>query len=321
METKGGYYFIATVLDMQLALPAAITSTMRLDRATNVQIETIKKMLSRNSFGGMQNSPHYYEGKKIVEPLDNGGSKFYFTELPRQEWRYYVINYSGYNIDITIFFRVSTLVYPYLLSFIHVATTEEFGTGEARAWGYEDGSQIFYDSLFAETKAHVFDESTLTQIVKLYKKFHLLEAVKHEGILRAIDYHSNIKRLRNINHLLVLAYFMIIEMLLTHNPNDKELGDSLSHQIRTKIALLVPRLAKPIDYSIFGNNIKSEKLWTKLYNYRSKIAHGDHVDFESGDLSTLNSQKAADEFLGNATKSLLAHAIEEPDLVNSLKPI
>ncbi len=159
------------------------------------------------------------------------------------------------------------------------------------------------------------------EIKQLLEKYLSLDESKHEGIKRAIELNWNLKRISNLNNLPILGLFMIIEMLLTHNPNDKEVGDSLTHQIKTKVAFLSPRFSKPLDYSAFGNNVKPEKIWGGLYNYRSCIAHGNHVDFANDKLRMLKDADTAFDFLNRATRTLLAHAIMEPDVINGLKPI
>jgi hypothetical protein len=58
--------------------------------------------------------------------------------------------------------------------------------------------------------------------------FRILDHVKHSGIVRAVDILEKFGRLPLSDDLRVLGYFMVLEMLLTHNPNDKEIGDSLS---------------------------------------------------------------------------------------------
>ena len=115
---------------------------------------------------------------------------------------------------------------------------------------------------------------------------------------------------------------MILEMLLTHNPNEKEIGDLLTHQIKTKTALLLPRLSQPFHYDVFSKGGGDhEKIWGALYHYRSCIAHGNHINFTDKRLKPLVDDDTAYTFLSLATKRILEHALKEPDLINSLKPI
>lgn len=321
MDTGGGFYFIATILDMKLKLPVEITPTLYLDKASSEQRKLIIELLHSDKMGLSLASKSYYEANLVSEPAPNQNS-YRYVQLPEDQWRYYVINYPGFsNIEIHNLFLVADLVFPHICSYSHGRTSEPYGAGDSTGWGNDNiGTQSFYGKIMASSKPLEFNEQSLENLKRIFLKYNSLDRSKHEGILRAVELNGNIKRLSNINNLPILAFFMIIEMLLTHKPNDKELGDSLSHQIKTKIALLHSRLRQPLDYSAFGG-IKPENVWSKLYTYRSKIAHGDHIDFVSGELSPLKNQEVAYEFLCNAIRSLLAHAMEEPDLINSLKPI
>jgi hypothetical protein len=128
------------------------------------------------------------------------------------------------------------------------------------------------------------------------------------------------RRFNNAGRVVVLAYFAIIEMLLTHNPNDKEIGDSISHQLITKISLLSTRLSDDFDYHLFETSVPSDKIWKLLYSYRSSIAHGNHIDFDKT-FKNLKSEINTMQFIASATRILLKHALKEPDLINGLKPI
>jgi Apea-like HEPN len=162
------------------------------------------------------------------------------------------------------------------------------------------------------------------RIASLRSAFDLharLDPLKHEGIRRAVDAHAELRRFEQASRLAVLAQFAIIEMLLTHNPNDKEIGDSITHQLKTKIALISARMASGFDYSVFSQkDVNPEKIWAALYAYRSSIAHGGHIDFVSK-LKILVTEETARAFIASATRIIINYALEEPDLVNALKPI
>jgi hypothetical protein len=323
--TEGGFCFIATALDVKIPLPVEITSTLKLDRANDTQLEMIHQFLDAGSSLGVRMSDRlYYEAERVKEkPTDN---HFTILQQPEEKWRYYVINYVGRHSVGWRFFSIADLVFPYLASHANYLTSEAFGQGEVRARGYDTlGSETFYSYQMwsHDSSPRQFDEKCLHKLQELLKKYDELDKNKHEGILRAVEYHKNIHRLPapTLNYLYVLGLFMIIEMQLTHNPYEKEIGDSLTHQIKTKVGLLSPRFTTPLDYSAFGRGCSPEKIWGSLYAYRSCIAHGNHIDFSKGPLKVLKNSRTADEFLIIATKTILAHALIEPDLINALKPI
>ena len=315
-KIQGGFNFIATVLDIDFELPLDITPTLRLERASKNQIEVIKKTLVTN-YGMSSYSEHYHYESDIK---DEGDGRTSYHALPEESFKYYVVSYSGGNQQAYQFFSVADLIFPHLATFSSFPTSEEFRNrkiiGSRRA---SFGSTSFY---FMPTHfPKKFDIDAFNRMQELLQKYIGLDAVLYEGIIRAIRFNDNLKRVSRLNELPVLGLFVIIEMLLTHNPNDKEIGDSLTHQIKTKIAFLSPRFVIPLDYSVFGEKEIPEKIWGSLYEYRSCVAHGNHIDFSKGQLKRLKDADTAYDFLKAATRTLLVQALMEPDIINGLKPI
>jgi hypothetical protein len=124
----------------------------------------------------------------------------------------------------------------------------------------------------------------------------------------------------------ILSCFGIIESLLTHNPGDREVGDSLTHQLETKLAFLEKMFCRPLDFSIFGKQFATAdgkakaKIWKALYGYRSSIAHGDRFMFAEK-FKTLGSPEAALSFLREVTKLVLIVGLEKPNFLEDLKAV
>ncbi|PKM08391.1 MAG: hypothetical protein CVV14_04290 [Gammaproteobacteria bacterium HGW-Gammaproteobacteria-4] len=128
---------------------------------------------------------------------------------------------------------------------------------------------------------------------------------------------SEILIIKGHNELTILALFSVLESVLTHNPRGE--FDSIGHQIRTKIALVANRSDLEIDYSVFGST-SSDTIWKKLYDLRSKIAHGSEVSF-SGPLQVLNDAYLVEKFMFSALRAILRFAVKEPQLVTDLKAV
>jgi hypothetical protein len=64
--------------------------------------------------------------------------------------------------------------------------------------------------------------------------------------------------------------------------------------------------------------MKPEKLWGKLYEYRSIVAHGSQTDFESN-LKCLKDPATALSFITSATVSVFRQMLEEPELLADLR--
>ena len=116
----------------------------------------------------------------------------------------------------------------------------------------------------------------------------------------------------------VLGLFAIIEMLITHNPKLEDRGDSISHQMQSKIPLLSRRFRRPVDYQSFFPGANEKRVWTAMYGYRSALAHGGVPDFNAK-LRILKDAPTSVAFLREAVKALLRHSLVEPKLYRDLR--
>jgi hypothetical protein len=129
------------------------------------------------------------------------------------------------------------------------------------------------------------------------------------------------------SRLRVLALFAVIELLVTHKPKGTDTGDSLIRQVRNKLKLLSNRFSTPMHPSDRFDFQDNEVAWDVIYNYRSLIAHGGSVDFETAYRRNKHEHGAAqlgnDQqilfFLDEFTRRLVRHALKEPSLMADLK--
>lgn len=134
--------------------------------------------------------------------------------------------------------------------------------------GKTEGQQI--NEIFLRMAAHDHSLLDLSRVVEL-----LLE----------------LKDLPRFSPLQVLGYFAILESVLTHQPSPDDRYESITRQITQKLALLNRRWHPALNYGPFAG-ASHEKLWTKMYGYRSAIAHGRKPDFKS-QLALLQNADAA----------------------------
>jgi hypothetical protein len=283
VDMKSGYAFVISHFDVRVALPAMITPTLRLERASDAQIAEIKRTVS---FGPM-GITHYYEHEWVPGTTDTGGTCHQSVPLPRERWQYHVLTWSEWNMELLQFQKAAHLVPPGLLSYFQVITSEPFGQGRAVAHTFEAAS-IPQTYQLLPPEVEVLDDALLQAWRRSLSALRRLDAEKQPGIARAVDHFDRFKRLPLPDDLRILGFFMILEMLLTHNPNDKEIGDSLSHQISRKVTLIQSRLSQPLNYAAFGVDVAHVRLWKTLYAFRSGIAHGSSADFAK-DLKLLRS--------------------------------
>jgi Apea-like HEPN len=176
------------------------------------------------------------------------------------------------------------------------------------------GVALFDHKHFGSPPAR-FDDDTLEALREVYKGNRLV-AANYKSIDRAIHSYYQLTAIPRTHSLYILGVFAIIESLLTHNP--KGVYDSLGHQIKTKLSLLNRRFRVSLDCSPF-RGADFTTVWSKMYTLRSCIAHGSDTDFSRGDLQCLGSAEVATAFLDEAAKTLLQHALVEPDLILDLQ--
>src|SRR4051812_5497394 len=71
----------------------------------------------------------------------------------------------------------------------------------------------------------------------------------------------------------------MLEALLTHPPDPADPYQSITRQIKKKLALVGRRCRPCTNYAAF-NKSEIETIWTKMYEYRSCLAHGSTPDFK-----------------------------------------
>ena len=141
---------------------------------------------------------------------------------------------------------------------------------------------------------------------------------ERKHLQRAFQRFDTLKSLPRKSELVVIGLFSIVESLITHCPKLTESSDSLKHQIKTKIPLLRKRFELPLDYNDFFGSAGEETIWSKLYDYRSEIVHGEQADIDSK-LQILKSRENVIAFLRETVKLLLLLALKEPVLLRDLK--
>lgn len=319
-QTQGGYHIISNVLDVRATLPIDITPTLRISKADDAQVAQIQSLLTQSSGGGL-NTRIYYENDWVETRESDTSSRWAAHPLNREDWRYYIVAFTGSGDEPYPFLRAVNLTCPALSSFAVVHTHGEFGTGKVSGQGVD---QVVGALTHLNRHSHLpelLDGAAAAELARAYERYRALDLSKHSGVARAIELLDGLKRVLHDSDLRILGLFAVMEMLLTHKPNDKEVGDSLLHQISTKIPLLSARFSTPLDYSVFDSGVTEEKIWKALYDYRSTIAHGGIPDFKKKPLSSLRSREVAIDFLEDATRRLVRHALNEPELIDALKPI
>jgi hypothetical protein len=316
---EGGFFLIDNILDVRVALPYELGPGQRLQRATNDQIVAIKTMLKESGLdGAVGKRSSWYENSFETNALRQRIP----TKLPPEDWRYFIIAFDTRSVPNSQSLDVLRALYleqPAVYSSCLAYTTGVYGEGQANARAFQTTTSE--ERRFSVPELEVVDETVASNWRIANSTFASLDFDRYEGIYNATELFRRLHDSIMPSGFRVLGLFMVIEMLLTHAPGDKEIGDSLAHQISTKIPLLAERMSLPLDYVVFSKDVRADQIWKRLYQYRSLIAHGSHAEFSSGPLALLKDQRTADRFLTTATRRLLRLAINEPALVTALKSV
>ncbi len=313
--TQGhGFAFILSSIRVEADLPFELAPKYYLMRATTKQIEHIKSFLQ----GLRGDMPYYppYEFDIQRVPMPNSSAVSYpRTSLPPEEWRYYVVEFKGNGAELQNIQRAA-LVIPNEIRFgCHFF---ELGSRVAGPGWHPQSLFTYLCSLDPDRDiARTISPGDLNLVSEVCS---LLKGIpKNDYPTRAFTRFYDLLSIPEHSELFVIGLFSIIESLLTHKPGRPELGDSLTHQIQTKMPLVNKHhFPKPLNYAPAFGIDSEDSIWKKLYAYRSGIVHGDHRGFGDGTLSDAK-EAAIVDLLTETAKQLLIVTLREPELMADLK--
>ena len=313
------FTFIPNHIDIQDCLPFELMPGYTLKKASDIEVEAIDNNLSKigellSSTGELPyklafefNHPPEYDHlpDEIVHVTT--------TELRRDLWKYYVVKYEDQGLLLSKYQLAANL-----MEVVFAFDLFRFDTHEGQySFGYTPDLVFRFFSDNDISKKHDITLKNLQDLKSAYEKICSIEEHFH-GVMNSIFIFNSLRYLMNYSEFKILGLFTVIESLITHNPSSKETGDSITRQIRTKLPLLFNRIEGGIDYSQQFENAKEKTIWSKMYSYRSCLAHGKRPNFEK-DLSILKSPINVHDFLINCIKKLLLLALSEPELIKGLK--
>jgi hypothetical protein len=315
---RGGFHLIGAAMEVTVPLPIRISETLRIERPNEEQMDLLRSGL--NWFDIYGDARQHFETIASRRPSTGGSVTIDRAQLPEGEQRYLLLTFCGTGNDARDFFIAARLVVPTLWTLFLVYTKEPFGIG---GWAGHGADTLAYQRNMMEWikgEPHpTLNEAAISRVTDSYTALCRLDREAHPGARRAVEMFDLFARMPLMQVFDVLAMFMLIEMLLTHNPNDKEIGDSLTHQVSHKVPFVFERMGQRIDYLAFGG-ASSDKIWKKLYAYRSAIAHGENPKFGS-DLQVLRDSETANRFLIDITRQLIRFSLDDPGLFEGLKPL
>jgi hypothetical protein len=138
-------------------------------------------------------------------------------------------------------------------------------------------------------------------------------------IVRVFDDFIELSQQTQSGHLAFLGHFALIEALLTNSGS----GSRISHQIRTKMPLVMRRFRRLLNVTDHFALTNEQETWRLLYRLRNYYAHGEEADFDTpsreNGVQELKNLHEVFRFIRESLKRLLILALEETQLILDLK--
>lgn len=312
---KSGITFIFSNVDFaDIDLPFVISDNMLLRAASEAEVSMFSDhLVEAYGSASMWVVPFDHEPVEIEE--ENGIKRTTYSKSAKSRW--WVIAFNGTNQGVHELSKIASLLSPKL----HFGSTFLFSEpnqkGEKQGIMFGGHTQF---ELLANESRNKHQTVKIEELQKLtqYYKYLCSDQSNIKHVNYVLDLYSSTPSIRLNSSLLTLSLFSIIESLVAHKPRLTETLDSITHQIKNKLNLLSKRFDVELNHQEYFGEISHEKLWSKLYNLRSDIAHGQTYDF-FGANTCLKSLENTNTFLDQVAKELIKLSISESDLITDLR--
>lgn len=313
-----GFAIVLNLTKVEPPVPFQLAQDLTLDKATPEQIAEIKPkldlLLTKHGAG-----VDFYEKdyQPIASETQPGLTNWETRDLDPHEFRYHVINYKNSN------YWLHQLESAAILSKVEMILGPEvhYENGHQMGWGHntQRHPQIIA-ALVPTLKDEDFISATkeqLEDLTTIYQKFVDVHGTSPK-LISAIGEYISLQGIARSSKFQIIGLFTILEGAITHKPKPNDPYESITRQIKQKVALLNNRFDTKLGYSHhFGNTMAPEKVWEKLYACRSTIAHGGSPDYAK-ELSVLRNHRNVVRFLRQVVRSVLRQMLLEPQLIADL---
>ena len=294
------YAFVSNITSLQRE-EYTIAPGHVLRHATEEEVTEIKRWIDQLS------GTHFYLPYLWEAQLPIAGN---VVPLPAAAWRYYVIAFAGNNSGLLDLQAASDIAPTELEIAFTITRGGGMSSSPSRLF------HVFQNAGFGRSFFLSPSDADIEKIAALYREIQASD----RGVIDVRNFAKQVGNLKGFFHgspLRFLGYFALLESLLTHAPKPSDPYDSITRQVKKKINLLNHRWTIPIDYSPFGG-AGPEKVWARMYEYRSALAHGGHADFTTS-LELLRNPEQALNLVKETVKAIIRHALTEPTLLVDLR--
>ena len=318
--TQSGLAFVASHLQVEGDLPIEVLPGHLFRAASEAEVVEIRRYLQAaippDTFTWAQWAQ--YEGI-IKEERQGSITKFHIEALPREKWKYWVLAFEGSNTTIHELEQVAQILpVSFDVGFVLLYSEQsQGGTIMGREMMPFHVIERYSNPKRVNANAEVVASDQIASLGNSYRALKGLSN-EYEFIGRAFRNLSDLRRIPESSDLIIVGLFSILESLITHAPRLSESLDSINHQITNKIILLHKKYTRPIVLSEYFTHANEDKIWKKIYGFRSAVAHGTAVSFDK-DYQMLKSRDAVIAFVRDNVKELLRVALADPAFMFDLR--
>ena len=311
-----GFGHLANVRALGVASPYTVSEGLQIRKATRDEADTLRGLVEK-MFPAITQPRNPYE----TEAVATGDGCQTYADLPESDWRYHVIAFEETGNEFQDFVRASILTQCPLVKGAMLGNTAKgtFVTYHHRHFGKLMDAMRFSDGSFISLGAKELDD--LRHVYQMASRIADNEAGRrlHDAIDRTWQVSQGLDHVA----FQFLGYMSVLELLLTKSPAPGETASSLTRKVTQKMILVGNRPSVlSIPYALLKNGVAHEKLWKRLYDYRSCIAHGGTPNFKKGTKHKhLKDAMTATTFIRQATSALMRQALEEPELIGDLHDV
>ncbi len=317
-QLEKSFVFVLNPVDVNGGLPIEVAPVHFFQKANTEHIKKIKELMNLCRTSLQVNLlPPLYEADYIKVPGTKPGSGRKWEPLSPDRWRYWVIVFDGPNAELKYIGSAASLLCNDLELGFTVLGANIISRGEAILWHGQSLFSFFENQKMGQPAVSI----TGDELREIRENYDLIKKIspEHEYISGSLKKFNDLKSLPRNSELIIIGLFSIIESLITHCPSQKNIDDSINHQIQTKIPLLSKRFPRKLEYVKYFSKTKENDVWKKLYKYRNSIVHGEHPSLDGQLKKELKSRKNVYEFLQETLKLLLLLALKEPIFLTDLK--
>lgn len=326
------YIFIGDRIEFEGSDTFDLGFNHTLRRPTEFEVEEIRKQI--RSYFEITNSGYFNRYEQCEKKISDTNSTFHRIEKI-EDFKYSVIeqpmDWMLYHESLDIGFNISKFDFTQIFNFRY-ATQENRETGKQELSKYGGSGKMlsrsmynYFDEYSADFKVKIINKSITDKFIKLHEevKEFLDKKDEFQHVYKALKDFKAHKEISNKSPFKLIVLIACLEGLLTDGGPNRI--TSINRQLQTKINLINNRCSQPIDFKNYikgPDTLTLEKVIESIYAYRSKIAHGDVLEFKKA-LAILEHIEFAEilEFVLDLSKSIFEFSINEPKLIVDLKQI